>query len=75
MQYNIVIMIIIALVFSVLAPLFKMEGQLVTRFGNHHLKLVNHFNLSDYYHNGWFSFVTSAGINIFFRNQQNMVYK
>ena len=42
----IAILIITALVFSELAPLFKMDGQLVTRFGNHHFKLVNHFNPS-----------------------------
>ena len=36
--------IIIALVYNVLAPFLKMNGQLVTRFGNHHFKLVNHLN-------------------------------
>ena len=38
--------IIIALVCNVLAPFLKMDGQLITRFGNHHFKLVNHLNLS-----------------------------
>ena len=31
---------------NVLAPFLKMDGQLITRFGNHHFKLVNHLNLS-----------------------------
>ena len=36
----------VALVCNVLAPFLKMDGQLITRFGNHHFELVNHLNPS-----------------------------
>ena len=61
--------IIIALVCNVLAPFLTMDGQLITRFGNHHFKLVNHLNLSVWYYNGRFGLITSARI------VQNVVYK
>ena len=36
----------VALVCNVLAPFLRMDGQLITRFGNHHFELVNHLNPS-----------------------------
>ena len=36
----------VALVCNVLVPFLKMDGQLITRFGNHHFELVNHLNPS-----------------------------